>query len=117
MGYLGLRITALDDGLKLDMNTYTQKMMENFAVVGTSPTPACEDLFNEVDTLVLTYADSKKFHTCVAKLLFLVKRTRPDILFCHIQYVYVFCLCGFVDCHSFMIFTIQLLFFISSLFI
>jgi hypothetical protein len=47
---------------------------------GNVPTPANGDLFNDREAALLSDEERKGFHSCVAKLLYLAKRTRPDIL-------------------------------------
>jgi hypothetical protein len=80
MGYLGMRISIREDGIYIDMDTYTIKVLDEFGVGGNAPTPANEDLFNDRESAVLTDEERKRFHSCVAKLLHLAKRTRPNIL-------------------------------------
>ena len=55
-------------------------IMKEYGEVTTSTTPADENLFNVRDSPLLPAADAKRFHSFVAKLLYLSKRTRPDIL-------------------------------------
>lgn len=80
VGYLGMRISVLPDGIKLDMDVYTEKVIVEYDVTDNSPTPASEDLFEEVESSLLDEDNKTKFHSCVAKLLYLAKRARPDIL-------------------------------------
>ena len=49
-------------------------------------TPAKTDLYAEEGELVTTKAEMEKFHTAVAKLLYLGKRTRPEVLLA-VQYL------------------------------
>lgn len=80
MGYLGMRISVRENGIYVDMNAYTIKILDEFSVGGNAHTPATEDLFNDRDVPLLPEIDKKRFHSVVAKLLYLAKRTRPDIL-------------------------------------
>lgn len=80
MGYLGMKISIRDRRLYLDMNAYTIKVLDEFGTGGNAPTPATEDLFSDRDMPMLSDDDRKRFHSVVAKLLYLAKRTRPDIL-------------------------------------
>ena len=43
-------------------------------------TPADENLFNVIESPLLSVSEAKRFYSFVAKLLYLSKRTRPDIL-------------------------------------
>ena len=43
-------------------------------------TPADENSFNVRESPLLSVPEAKRFHSFVAKLLYLSKRTRPDIL-------------------------------------
>jgi len=48
---------------------------------GTANSPAGLNLFNvQIDSPVLSTSDKDKFHSTVARLLYLAKRTRPDLL-------------------------------------
>ena len=80
MGYLGMRMEIKGEGIYLDMDVYTKKILDDFGTVGSAPTPSTEDLFNDRDVIILDNDSRKRFHSCVAKLLYLAKRTRPDIL-------------------------------------
>ena len=46
---------------------------------GNSPTPGGTDLFRKGPGGLLNGNDKELFHTCVAKALFISKRSRPDI--------------------------------------
>lgn len=80
MGYLGMRLTIKEDDVYVDMDTYTAKILDEFGIGGHAPTPSNEDLFNDREVPFLGEVGRKRFHSAVAKLLFLAKRTRPDIL-------------------------------------
>ena len=43
-------------------------------------TPADENLFNVRESPLLSVSEAKRFHSFVTRLLYLIKRTRPDIL-------------------------------------
>mmetsp|Transcript_1494 Transcript_1494/g.2315 ORF Transcript_1494/g.2315 Transcript_1494/m.2315 type:complete len:129 (+) Transcript_1494:204-590(+) len=83
---LNLRLRGLNPAsrpLSHDMSNFVQKLLltcgeENLREFTS---PAGKDLFAVTEQAVaLTEQERKKFHTNVAKLLYLTKRARPDIL-------------------------------------
>lgn len=86
ISYLGM---SLDFGVpgvvKITMPGYVNEMLDSLGVVGSYTTPATPDIFEigttgEPEPPLLSAKDAKEFHTVVAKLLYLAKRARPDIL-------------------------------------
>ena len=81
--YLGMKLDFSTPGeVKLDMKEYVKSMIEFFPEErkNTATTPAALHLFEvREDVKVLEEEDAMKFHTMVAKGLFLCKRARPDI--------------------------------------
>ena len=81
--YLGMRFDFSTPGqVSITMPGYVEDTLREYAPHSPSVlTPALSDLFN-IDTNAdkLDAQQSRIFHTCVAKLLYLAKRTRPDIL-------------------------------------
>ena len=80
--YLGMMFDFTEKKkVKVTMNKFTKEILESMEVKGTAATPASEDLFkiNENATK-LSLQDKKTFHSTVAKLLYMCKRTRPDML-------------------------------------
>ena len=55
-------------------------LMKEYGETKLSTTPADENLFNVRESSLLLILDAKRFHSFVAKLLYLSKRIRPDIL-------------------------------------
>jgi hypothetical protein len=55
-------------------------LLEEANVSGTVKTPATENLFTIRESSPLDKDQSSRFHTLTAKLLYLAKRTRPNIL-------------------------------------
>jgi hypothetical protein len=80
--YLGMVFDYSEKGkVKITMNNYIEEVLELCQVSGTALTPAMENLFEEdPNSTRLIERRAKSFHTYVAKLLFLAKRVRPDIL-------------------------------------
>ena len=79
--YLGMRIRDTEDGIEVDMITYIDECLEWSKVTGVAITPASANLFEVSDGDPLLEEDKQEdFHTGVAKLLYLAKRARPDIL-------------------------------------
>ena len=79
--HVGLQIKSLPDGCIVSMSRYEQDVIE-FCGIGDKKLmcPNLSDMFDPKETNALDTTDSKMFHTIVAKLLYLAKRTRPDIL-------------------------------------
>ena len=81
VSYLGMSFDFSTDGaVKVSMPGYTMEVIKRAGVTGVADSPAAEYLFSVGDAPLLSAADAKEFHTLVAKLLYLAKRTRPDIL-------------------------------------
>ena len=81
--YVGMTIDYTDKGtVKFSMFDYLEEIIQNLPkdFIGEAQTPASNHLFtiNE-DATKLNEKDSETFHHYVAKLLFMAKRTRPDI--------------------------------------
>lgn len=70
-----------EQSVKLSMEHYITSLLHEYQVTGTTCTPATSNLFQISDTNTkLSPSDSASFRTVVAKLLYLSKRVRPDIL-------------------------------------
>jgi hypothetical protein len=65
----------------VSMTGFEDAIRTEAAVLGSVTTPALANLF-EIDeqSPILSAANKSKFHTLVAKLLYLAKRTRVDLL-------------------------------------
>lgn len=82
--YLGMTLDySKDRKVKVSMVDYIEKMLAELpADMGsTAPTPAANHLFqvNTDDPKMLDTDKADLYHQCMAKLLFLMKRVRPDI--------------------------------------
>jgi hypothetical protein len=77
--YLGMTILKRVDGYEISMKSYIEDILALYGKsIKTCVTPAKPGLF---DTSTGTdYVDSVQFHSIVAKLLYLGKRGRPNIL-------------------------------------
>jgi hypothetical protein len=80
--YLGMQFTFKDDGsLNVEMNKYINDLLNEYNVEGTAVTPATNNLFDVMnESPELDNIKKEMFHTVTAKLLYLAKRSRPDIL-------------------------------------
>ena len=80
--YLGMTVDFEVEGeCSVAMTGYESFMVKTYNYDKNHPTPALEDLFEVDDTSEkLTEEEMKHFHTYVAKLLYLAKRTRPECL-------------------------------------
>jgi hypothetical protein len=78
--YLGMTIVKKDFGYELCMQSYVDDILKFYGKnVREYMVPATGNLF-EVDGASEVLSDKTKFHSVVAKLLYLGKRGRPDIL-------------------------------------
>jgi hypothetical protein len=81
--YLGMHITAKEGKVSVDMSFYIDKILEDYKSIvideNTSPGHQTTFVLND-DSPELDSKSQKKFHSTVAKLLYLSKRARPDIL-------------------------------------
>jgi hypothetical protein len=78
--YLGMQIKLFDGYTTIDMIHYIEKMLTEVNSEKTFATPATKKIFDVDETaVVLNEEERKKFHTLVAKILFLSKRARPEI--------------------------------------
>lgn len=79
--YLAMNLVITEDGLQLDMIAYIEKCLEGRELGRKVGSPATDDLFEvPEDSKPLDAEGSAKFHSDVAKLLYLAKRTRGEIL-------------------------------------
>jgi len=80
--YLGMNFDFSAQGkVRVSMEGFTHDLLKQYEVHGTVVTPATLSLFDAPnDATTLDDREGKEFHSCVAKLLYLAKRTRPDIL-------------------------------------
>jgi hypothetical protein len=79
--YLGMNMDFGETaGVKITMDGYVNDLLNEYEVTRTAATPAAEYLFTVRDSPKLEPKKAKIFHSIVAKLLYLGKRTRPDIL-------------------------------------
>jgi hypothetical protein len=62
------------------MKKYVEDLLLDAGVTGLHRTPASESLFQIRDAPMLETKEREKFHSLVAKVLYLAKRTRPDLL-------------------------------------
>ena len=80
--YLGMQFTFKENGsLRIDMSKYIDNMLNEYNIEGTAATPAANYLFDVMtESPELDNIKKEMFHTITAKLLYLAKRSRPDIL-------------------------------------
>jgi hypothetical protein len=80
--YLGMVFDfSIVDELTIQMTAYEEGCCKVMGVTKSSTTPASEMLFKIDNSLeLLGESGQTKFHSFVAKLLYLAKRARPDIL-------------------------------------
>jgi len=80
--YLGMVFDFSNSNkLIVSMNSYVNDMLIDCNVTGLANSPAKNDLFHIKESAdKLNSEDKEYFHSVVAKLLYLAKRVRPDIL-------------------------------------
>jgi hypothetical protein len=79
LSYLGMKISIRKEGTMIDMSFYVAQVLEDEEVeVASSPTT--KSTYNVADSKKLDETERKWFHSKTAKLLYLAKRARPDIL-------------------------------------
>jgi hypothetical protein len=81
--YLGLTFDFTEcDGVKITAKQFMNDFLEDYNdVQGTATTPAEDSLFSiNHNAPKLSDKDRQRFHTCTARLLYISKRIRPDIL-------------------------------------
>ncbi|CAM9814485.1 unnamed protein product, partial [Ectocarpus fasciculatus] len=79
--YLGISFDFNVTGsVRMSMSHYIALLLEEYEVTGHAVTPAEEWLFEVRNAPPLDDKQRMRFHSAVAKLLFLSKRVRPDIL-------------------------------------
>jgi hypothetical protein len=81
--YLGMVLDIQQNGeIKMRMDGYVDSVLASFPEYNSirkSTTPATMNLFKASSGELLCLKDKKRFHTTTARLLYLSKRTRPDI--------------------------------------
>jgi hypothetical protein len=78
--YLGMQIEMKETGTVIDMTFYIKQLLEGVDVPVRASRGTKFTFMIAENAMVLDEVDRKEFHTKVAKLLFLSKRARPDIL-------------------------------------
>jgi len=78
LNYLGMSVEILNDGVKLSMTGYTDELIKD-SDIKECTVPMGKNVF-ESDERAAVFGDKEYFHTCTAKLLYLSKRVRADIL-------------------------------------
>jgi hypothetical protein len=79
--YLGMTWDySQPSSVKVTMEGYTNDLLRQANISGIVKTPATDNLFAIRDAPLLDIKSKSIFHTLTAKLLYLAKRTRPDIL-------------------------------------
>jgi hypothetical protein len=81
--YLGMGMEVKPDNtIELSMQKYVDSILESSPEnkdLKTYATPATTKLFSKPTGKLLSMKEKERFHTTVAQLLYLCKRTRPDI--------------------------------------
>jgi hypothetical protein len=79
--YLGLNINIQNKYYEFDMISNLEKIIKDYGNIKISLIPATNDFFKDSNTNILhNINDKNKFHSYVAKLLYIARFVRPDIL-------------------------------------
>ena len=80
--YLGMHFDFTENGaVNISMDARIKDILMQYPVTNTKQCPAIASLLEEVKgSPPLSIAERKTFHSVTAKLLYIAKRTRPDIL-------------------------------------
>jgi hypothetical protein len=82
--FLGMKFTFNGDGtVSVCMKSYLEEAIEesNLGISSHASTPAKKDLFSmDESSPLLEKEETERFHSVVAKLLYIATRARPDIL-------------------------------------
>ncbi len=80
--YLGMQLEFLEGEVRVNMSNYVEKVIESYErALDIRRAPGKKRVFMVSEDKVAVSASEKQlFHTVVAKLLYLAKRARPDIL-------------------------------------
>jgi hypothetical protein len=80
--YLGMTwdFFSASKEVKVTMEGYVDDLLKCANITGTAASPAAEHLFNIREAPALDDPRREEFHSLVAKILYLAKRTRPDVL-------------------------------------
>jgi len=81
--YLGMTFNfPLEAGgaVKITMEHYVEELLALFSPTGNAVSPAGDDLFVINESTMLDQRKREEFHSAVAKVLYLAKRVRPDVL-------------------------------------
>jgi uncharacterized protein Yka (UPF0111/DUF47 family) len=82
LDYLGMEFDYSVDGVvKISMKNMIEELLDELEVDGIASSPAANYLFKVTEDLPpLSSYDRELFHSTIAKLLYMSKRARPDIL-------------------------------------
>ena len=81
LSYLGMHLHIGKGSIVVSMESYVESLLRDCGVVSGVSSPATGKLFKvNADSTLLGIKEAKWFHTVVARLLYLAKRTRVDIL-------------------------------------
>jgi hypothetical protein len=81
VSYLGMQINWWDNQVEVGMDFFLSKLLEPYEILPVRQTPGTRTVYQvNTQSEKLKEAERRVFHTETAKLLFLAKRVRPDIL-------------------------------------
>jgi hypothetical protein len=80
--YLGMSLEFMEDGsVSITQKKYIEDVLRDLPTLHVADTPAAGNLYEvKKNDMQLDSDEKEKFHSKVAQLLYLAKRTRPDVL-------------------------------------
>ena len=79
--YLGMTLDfSKTQKVAITMEGYVKDILKQYDICKAASTPALDHLFEIRESEPLSKAKADEFHSRVAKLMYLAKRTRPDLL-------------------------------------
>jgi hypothetical protein len=80
LSFLGMQLSFGEGETKVGMSGYIQSAVQSWGGEKSCRCPAAKTLFDVDDSAALDGARRKAFHSMVARLMYLAKRVRPDIM-------------------------------------
>ncbi len=81
LSYLGMQISWQEGRFSVEMDFYVEQLLKDWMHVPKRSAPGTKDTFKlNLNSMLLEEPKRKVFHTMVARVLYVSKRVRPDIL-------------------------------------
>ncbi len=80
INYLGIHLQFDQNGVALSAENFLEETFKIYGITDSRKSPAKNNIFESENSTHLSKEKKEKFHSTVAKLLYLAKRIRPDIM-------------------------------------